>query len=172
MTLDAAVKISVTNCLVRMIENYYSDRVLEYQCMCEFSQRSITAGILQGAVLVPALWNIMYNKLLRTHMLKKANLVVCRHNRDAKVQPALSPSRRRGRTKCQEMNDKLRITAHVDKAGKQHKLPNNSPDWSQTSVNPSRREDDYITKWSTPSSYKDLQNELTPRGCKELRSCW
>lgn len=51
-----------------LIEGYFSKRVLEYQRMGEKSQQSVIAGVPQGSVLGPAIWNTMYDDFLKILM--------------------------------------------------------------------------------------------------------
>uniref|UniRef100_A0ABD2X0F5 Reverse transcriptase domain-containing protein n=1 Tax=Trichogramma kaykai TaxID=54128 RepID=A0ABD2X0F5_9HYME len=50
--------------LRRIIASYFSDRVLEYSTNEGAETYSVTAGVPQGSVLGPILWNAMYNKIL------------------------------------------------------------------------------------------------------------
>ncbi|CAB0030850.1 unnamed protein product [Trichogramma brassicae] len=50
--------------LRRIIASYFSDRVLEYSTDDGAETYSVTAGVPQGSVLGPILWNAMYNKIL------------------------------------------------------------------------------------------------------------
>lgn len=75
MTIDALANIKAPAYLVRIIKNYFANRVLEYNCMGKIYQRAISAGVPQGSVLGPALWNAMYDGLLRVPMPSDASIV-------------------------------------------------------------------------------------------------
>jgi endonuclease/exonuclease/phosphatase family metal-dependent hydrolase len=74
-TLRSLVEIDVPANLIRIIESYFSERVLEYECSGKKCQRSVSAGVPQGSVLGPALWNAMYDGLLKVNMPEEARLV-------------------------------------------------------------------------------------------------
>ncbi|CAB0045308.1 unnamed protein product [Trichogramma brassicae] len=57
-------KMGVPPYLRRIIASYFSDRVLEYSTDDGAETYSVTAGVPQGSVLGPILWNAMYNKIL------------------------------------------------------------------------------------------------------------
>ncbi|CAB0042137.1 unnamed protein product [Trichogramma brassicae] len=60
----ALEKMGVPPYLRRIIASYFSDRVLEYSTDDGAETYSVTAGVPQGSVLGPILWNAMYNKIL------------------------------------------------------------------------------------------------------------
>ncbi|CAB0038178.1 unnamed protein product [Trichogramma brassicae] len=62
--LSALEKMGVPPYLRRIIASYFSDRVLEYSTDDGAETYSVTAGVPQGSVLGPILWNAMYNKIL------------------------------------------------------------------------------------------------------------
>lgn len=53
--------------LVRMVESYFTDRHVEYHCPTtgQVHHHEMSAGVPQGSVLGPTLWNAMYDGLLR-----------------------------------------------------------------------------------------------------------
>ena len=61
--------------LLRIISSYFCDRVLEYSTDDGPETFEVTAGVPQGSVLGPILWNVMYNKILGLKLPKAANLV-------------------------------------------------------------------------------------------------
>lgn len=58
--------------LVGLVENYFSGRTLEYG---DGHERVVTAGVPQGSVLGPALWNALYDGMLRVELPEGAQLV-------------------------------------------------------------------------------------------------
>ncbi|CAB0030715.1 unnamed protein product [Trichogramma brassicae] len=62
--LSALEKMGVPHYLRRIIASYFSDRVLEYCTDNGAETYSVAAGVPQGSVLGPILWNAMYNKIL------------------------------------------------------------------------------------------------------------
>jgi hypothetical protein len=74
-TLNALVEIGAPVHIVRLVESYFTERVLEYECMGKKCQRNVSAGVPQGSVLGPALWNAMYDGLLKIPLPEEATLV-------------------------------------------------------------------------------------------------
>ena len=61
--------------LLRLIRSYLHNRKLMYETENGIRQMQITAGVAQGSILGPELWNIMYDGILRMDMPNGAFLI-------------------------------------------------------------------------------------------------
>lgn len=66
---------SVPGYLLRLMEDYLSDRALIYETNEGQQRIGITSGAAQGSILGPDLWNVAYDSLLRTEMPDECLLV-------------------------------------------------------------------------------------------------
>lgn len=69
------VRFSAPAYITRMIRSYLRDRVLIYKNSGRTRKKQITAGVAQGSILGPELWNISYNDILLTEMPHDTYLV-------------------------------------------------------------------------------------------------
>lgn len=68
-------RMQVPDYLYRVIGDYFSNRLLLYETNEGVKRRTITAGVPQGSVLGPILWNIMYDAVLRLDLSEGCGIV-------------------------------------------------------------------------------------------------
>lgn len=68
-------EIGVSGQLCKMIRSYLTNRVLLYDTEGGQVTKELTAGVPQGSILGPILWNIMYDGLLRLQLPEGAEIV-------------------------------------------------------------------------------------------------
>ena len=61
--------------LIQIIRSYLSQRTLQYDTKEGTQERDLTAGIAQGSILGPDLWNITYDSILRLDMPEDTKLI-------------------------------------------------------------------------------------------------
>lgn len=61
--------------LLRVIDDYFKNRYLLYETKEGWQRTAVTAGVAQGSILGPDLWNAAYDSLLRLEMPDETSLV-------------------------------------------------------------------------------------------------
>ena len=113
--IEAMVRIKVPDYLLRMIDDYLSDRWVIYDCDKWSLKEEMTCGTPQGSRVGPLVWNVMYDDFLRMDLPARTSiigfaddaLVVCATDdvkiRELRINDSLSRAKRWLDSRCLKM---------------------------------------------------------------------
>ncbi|KAH8361034.1 hypothetical protein KR200_007871, partial [Drosophila serrata] len=74
-TLESLVALNIPGYLLKVVRSYFSERVLVVASAMGSRAYEVSAGVPQGSVLGPLLWNTMYDGVLRLPMPRNTTVV-------------------------------------------------------------------------------------------------
>lgn len=73
--IEAVAEKKLPTYICKILDDYFHDRTLTYETAGREETRRLSAGVPQGSVLGPTMWNVLYDGLLREQMPEGVKLI-------------------------------------------------------------------------------------------------